>query len=290
MLDLDGTSVCEEYAMMCTELQYEDADEDQMVYRDQGITTEEYTKATYGDLMKTQSDENDEVKYNVAQSANDSVSLERKRRQLNKSIPDMKAHGVSQSDTSIKENRTENPLNNVTMVVEGPSDDNHENEVRKVWTMWTMEMLMNNGDISMGMVNEPEQVSEEDKKFLYARAVHSNHLIQYHMHQIIEQQKVVNEYRSMMMEGMGLTPLESNLHKYYPVIISQIMQMIEADNFWYQKTFNAVLTNLWRRWDEQICRQKDVSKHCTENSKIYDKMDGVEVIDLCSESKTKKGE
>ena len=68
------------------------------------------------------------------------------------------------------------------------------------------------------------------------------------------------------------------------------MQMIEADNFWYQNTFNAVLTNLRRRWDEQICGQKDVSKHCTENSKIYDKIDGVEVIDLCSESKTKKGE
>ena len=220
MLDLDGTSVCEEYAMMCTELQYEDANEDQMVYRDQGITTEEYKKAMYGDLMKTQSEEEDEVKYNVAQSANDSVSLERKRRQLNKSIPHMKTHGVSQSDTLIKENRTENPLNNVTMVVEGPSDDNDENEVRKVWTMWTMEMLMNNGDISMGMVNKPEQVSEEDKKFLYARAVHSNHLIQYHMHQIIERQEVVNEYRSMMMEGMGLTPLESNLHKYYSVIIS----------------------------------------------------------------------
>ena len=70
------------------------------------------------------------------------------------------------------------------------------------------------------------------------------------MQQIIEQQKVVNEYRSMMMEGMGLTPLESNLHKCDPVVISQIMQMIEVDNFWHQKTFNAVLTDLWRRWDE----------------------------------------
>ena len=70
------------------------------------------------------------------------------------------------------------------------------------------------------------------------------------MQQIIKQQKVVDEYRSMMMEGMGLTPLESNLHKYDPVIISQIMQMIEADNFWHLKTFEAVLTNLQRRWDE----------------------------------------
>ena len=52
MLDLDSTSVCEECAMVCTELQYEDVDEDQVVYGDQGISTEEYEKATYGGFMK----------------------------------------------------------------------------------------------------------------------------------------------------------------------------------------------------------------------------------------------
>ena len=61
----------------------------------------------------------------------------------------------------------------------------------------------------------------------------------------------------MMMEGMGLTPLESNLHKYDLVVISQIIQMIEVDNFWHLKTFEAVLTNLQRRCDEQIHEQKD---------------------------------
>ena len=90
MLDLDNTSVCEDCAMMCTELQYEDADDDLVVYRDQGNNTEEYEKATYGDLMKTQSEEEEEVKYIVAQSANYSVLLERKRRRLNKSIPNEK--------------------------------------------------------------------------------------------------------------------------------------------------------------------------------------------------------
>ena len=55
MLDLDSTSVSEECAMVCTELQYEDASEDQVVYGDQGINAEEYEKATYGDLTKTQS-------------------------------------------------------------------------------------------------------------------------------------------------------------------------------------------------------------------------------------------
>ena len=80
MLDLDSTSVFEECVMVCTELQYEDVDEDQIVYRDQGINAEEYKKATYGNLTKTQSKEEDEVKCTVAQRANDSVILERKRR------------------------------------------------------------------------------------------------------------------------------------------------------------------------------------------------------------------
>ena len=69
------------------------------------------------------------------------------------------------------------------MVAQGPADDDNKNELRKVWTM---EMLMNNSNISMSMMNEQESISEDDKKFLYARAVHSNHSIQYHMHQIIE--------------------------------------------------------------------------------------------------------
>ena len=68
------------------------------------------------------------------------------------------------------------------------------------------------------------------------------------------------------------------------------MQMIKADNFWHQKTFNAVLTDLRIGWDEQIHKQNDVSMHCTEISEIDDKMDGEEVIDLFIESKTKNGE
>ena len=110
------------------------------------------------------------------------------------------------------------------------------------------------------------------------------------MQQIIERQKVVDEYRSMMMEGMGLTPLESNLHKNDPVVISQIMHLIEVDIFWHLKTFEAVLTNLWRRCDKGIHEQRDMSTHCTENSKINDEMDGVEINDLCSENQTKTSE
>ena len=64
--------------MMCTEVQHED--EDVLVYGDQGISTEDYEKVTYGELMKTQSEEEEEVECNVALCVNDSVSLEKKRR------------------------------------------------------------------------------------------------------------------------------------------------------------------------------------------------------------------
>ena len=53
--------------MVCTELQYEDASKNKVVYGDQGINTEEYEKATYGDLTKTQSEEEDDVKCTIAQ-------------------------------------------------------------------------------------------------------------------------------------------------------------------------------------------------------------------------------
>ena len=43
--------------MMCTEVQYEDGDEDLVVYRDQGVSREKHDKAMYGELMKTQSEE-----------------------------------------------------------------------------------------------------------------------------------------------------------------------------------------------------------------------------------------
>ena len=51
---------------------------------------------------------------------------------------------------------------------------------------------MNDSDISMDMTNEEESMSDDEKMFLYASAVHSNHSIQYHMHQLMEQQRVVD--------------------------------------------------------------------------------------------------
>ena len=172
-------------------------------------------------------------------------------------------------------------------VVQGPTGDDDENELQKAWMV---EMLMNDSDISTTTMNGLEQGREDYKKFLFARATHSNHAIQYHMQQIIERQKVVNEYRNMTMEEMGLIPLELNLHRNDPIIISQIIQMIEVDNFLCLKPFEAVLTDLQRRWDEEIHKQKDMATYYTENSEINDEMDGKEVIDLCSKNKTTTSE
>ena len=169
-------------------------------------------------------------------------------------------------------------------MAQGPADDDDENELRKVWTM---EMLTNDGDISTNTMNEEESMSEDEKKFLYARAVHSNHSIQHHMHQIMEQQRVVDEYRNMRMEGMNLIPLESNLHKYDPVIISQIINMIKADNFWHCKTFESVMSDLWNMWLEGIRELENTHMHCTNNDANNNEMDGVEFIDLCSVSQNK---
>ena len=104
---------------------------------------------------------------------------------------------------------TENSINETIPETKGPTEDNNKNESRKAWTM---EMLMNGFDNSTNMASEEESMSDNERMFLYARAVHSNHSIQYHMHQIMERQKVIDEYRNMMMEGLDLIPLESNLH------------------------------------------------------------------------------
>ena len=112
----------------------------------------------YGELMKTQNKEEEEVKYNVALCANDSVSLESRMRRLNKTTPNEYVHDVSQSGISLNENLTENTFNSLATVVQGPAGGDDENKLQKAWTM---EMLMSDGNISMTMMNGPEQVSED---------------------------------------------------------------------------------------------------------------------------------
>ena len=268
--------------MACTEPQYEDASEDEVVYGDQGINTEEYEKTIYGNLMQTQSDEENDVKCTVAQRANDSVILERKKRRFNHNDPEENSVDYNQCEMMISEAGTETSINEMIPETKGPTDDSNKNESRKAWTM---EMLMNGGDMSTNTTIEEESMSDDEKMFLYARAVHSNHSIQYHMHQIIERQKVIDKYRNMMMEGMDLISLESNLHRYHPVIISQIINMIEADNFCHHQTFESVKRDLRNMWSEGIQELENARSHCTNNDENNNEMEEIEVIDLCSVSR-----
>ena len=266
MLDLDNTSVQEECAMVCTELQYEDASEGEVVYGDQENNTEEYENATYGDLMKTQSESEDEVKCTVAQRANDSVVLERKRRRFNENDPEEKSDDEG------------------THEMLGPTDDDKKNESRKAWTM---EKLMNCGDTSTNTTSEEESMNDAERMFLYARAVHSNKSLQYHMHQMMERQRVLDEYRNLTMEGMDLIPLESNLYRNHPVIMSQIINMIETDNYWHHRTFESVKSDLRNRWTEGMQELENANVYCTNDDENNNEMDGIEVIDLCSVSQGK---
>ena len=50
-------------------------------------TSKKLDEDMYWDVMKSDSDEEPVVKYNVALCAQDSVSLEKKQRQLNRDIP-----------------------------------------------------------------------------------------------------------------------------------------------------------------------------------------------------------
>ena len=84
---------------------------------------------------------------------------------------------------------------------------------------------------------------------------------------------------------MDLIPLKSNLHKYDPVIISQIINMI--DGFWHHKTFESVLSDLQNLWMEGIHELENTPMHCTNNAENDAEMDGVEFINLCSVSQNK---
>ena len=83
-------------------------------------------------------------------------------------------------------NPTRNTFNNDATVVQDPTGDDDEIES---WKAWTMEMPMNDGNISTTMMNGSEQVNRDYKKFLYARVTHSNNMIQYHMQQIMRDKR-----------------------------------------------------------------------------------------------------
>ena len=57
-----------------------------------------------------------------------------------------------------------------------------------------MGMSMIDGNIPTMDSEELKRIEDKNKNFLYARAVHANHMIQYHIHKISERQRVVDEY------------------------------------------------------------------------------------------------
>ena len=229
-MDFGDDSVCEECAMICTG-DYSDEESDNLiVYGDQELSTKTYDEETYGDLLKSDSDEEAIVKYTVALCTKDSVSLEKKRRRLNRNTP-----SETESQLSL--------INRDIDTVPRPTSNKDEDESRKAWTMG---MPTNDGDISTINTEELAQIEDRNKQFLYARAVHATHMIQYHMNEILERQRVVNEYRSMANDGRDLIPLESDMYRSDPVVIQHTMQMIDTDIHWYEQTFRDTVMELWR--------------------------------------------
>ena len=62
LMDFGNSSVCEECAMICTDIYSDEEYEDLIVYGDQGISTKTYDEEMYGDLLKTDSNEEPVVK------------------------------------------------------------------------------------------------------------------------------------------------------------------------------------------------------------------------------------
>ena len=150
-------------------------------------------------------------------------------------------NNLSLSHNKINGINREEAINKETDTVPGPTRYDEEIELQKAWTM---EMPMNDGNISKMEADAQKQIEENNKKFLYARAVHESHMIQHRMQQILECQRVVNKYRSMDDGERDMIPLESDLFKNDLVINQHIMQMIDMDNFWYEKTFRGILMEL----------------------------------------------
>ena len=103
-----------------------------------------------------------------------------------------------------------------------------------------------NGDISTINTEELTQIEDRNKQFLYARVVHANHMIQYHMNEISERQRVVDEYQFMADEGREMIPLESDKYKSDPVVIQHMMQMIDTNIHWHEQTFREIIMELWK--------------------------------------------
>ena len=141
-MDFGDSSVCEESAMICTDAYSDEEYNSVIVYRDQGISTKTYDEETYRDLLKSDSDEEPIIKYNVALCVKHSVPLEKKRRRLNRNTP----------------NETESQLSLMKRSVDSVprlTSNDDEDELRKA-------------DISTINTVELTQIEDRNKQFLYA--------------------------------------------------------------------------------------------------------------------------
>ena len=76
--------------------------------------------------------------------------------------------------------------------------------------MW---IPMIDSNISTMDSEELKWIEDKNKNFLYSTAIHANHMIQHHMHEISEHKQVVDKYRSMDGRGREMIPLESDQYK-----------------------------------------------------------------------------
>ena len=166
------------------------------------------------------------------------MSLEKKRRRLNIDIPSEDKSRLSLSHNAINRTDNEDAFNEEKDTVPCPTSNNAKHKLQKAWTMG---MSTINGDISNMNTEELTQKEDNNKKFLYARVVHANHMIQHHMHESSEHQRVVDEYQFMADGGREMIPLELDKYKSDPVINQHIMQMIDTDM--------EILMELWKIWN-----------------------------------------
>ena len=152
LMDFGDSSVCEECAMICTNAYSDEEYENVIVYGDQAISTKTYNEEMYQDLLKSDSDEESLIKYNVALCVKDSVSLEKKRRRLNRNTP-----SETESQLSL--------INREIDTVPRPTSNDDEDESRKAWTMG---MPTNDSEISAINTAELTQIENCNKQFLYA--------------------------------------------------------------------------------------------------------------------------
>ena len=152
LMDFGDSSVCEECAMICTDAYSDEEYESDIVYGDQGISTSTYNEETYRDLLKSDSNEEPIVKYNVALCVRGSVSREKKRRRLNRNTP----------------NETESQLSLINRAIDTVPRPTSKDDEDESWKAWTMGMQTNDADISTINTAELTQIEDRNKQFLYA--------------------------------------------------------------------------------------------------------------------------